>query len=930
MKRNKPIPELQIKQPEKMPGALTTGEKIKKILLILCSVAVTLACVLDILQPEYLRLLLWGGGLLSALWLAVLLMPRLRFRAVFTGGYLVLFAVLLWKYRELVAEGFCYTANDVFRRINAYYDIRLDMYSTQAEQAEAVTAFYLAALQVFAWIYAISAWIPGLRFWGRLLLLLSVCAGLPVGLVPSYWVTGLAAVLLFLGLIPEQRWRALLAPVAGWLIWLGAGALIITPEYYEEHFYKPEQKEKLLEVYEKINTSTFWDDLFEKVETFQREQKEYWENFDLLKAISGGYGSSNGINGGTFQKDGVITFDNVTVLKVTMPEIEQSVYLKGFAAATYTPDGWKEPDKAAAKEYKRLTKQYKQYAQELPQRYLRMLYEQRSTHEDMPEIVFDNTLSAVPSLYRLTMNVDYINAGRQYRYAPYVWESEKKDNGEFVQDLYVRSKKKSKKYEYVFFTADMRGMLDAQENFDGDLLSGHPGWNAFCAFEQAYRAYVYDIYTRLPEGHEQLKAMELASEDASLRKKVNAVVNYLSGYRYTLAPGALPDGEDFVDYFLFENKQGYCVHFASAAVLLLRNMGVPARYAEGYLVTASDIRSAATVGSTLIGGFAGAKYEETSVAQKMVEVKDYSGHAWIEVYCDGFGWVPVEVTYGSTSGATERAEEIDEAVGALPTPTPLPTNTPMPTQTPTPTVAEEVTPIPELTLTPSPTPADTPTPVGRPDTPHPKDTSGITETAPGNTSETGTNKPTSETGQPNRTPDGTNGSVPEGENSGEALQTVRPSTFWERVAELTGGGRILLQLLRVLYVGGLIGGVTALVLYLRYKLVWKWRRESFRSGRRYVLWYYHALERLLAKYGLKQGKHESCLEFQQRVMQECEKIPEVFPEVMGLALKAAFGRERLKQEEQQLVYETYQKMLTRYYKKHSKLYMLYCKIVKLY
>ena len=53
---------------------------------------------------------------------------------------------------------------------------------------------------------------------------------------------------------------------------------------------------------------------------------------------------------------------------------------------------------------------------------------------------------------------------------------------------------------------------------------------------------------------------------------------------YTKTPGSTPRGNDYVEYFLYENKQGVCTHFASAAVLLFRLYGIPARYVEGYLV----------------------------------------------------------------------------------------------------------------------------------------------------------------------------------------------------------------------------------------------------------------------------------------------------------------------------------------------------------
>ena len=50
------------------------------------------------------------------------------------------------------------------------------------------------------------------------------------------------------------------------------------------------------------------------------------------------------------------------------------------------------------------------------------------------------------------------------------------------------------------------------------------------------------------------------------------------------------DSEDFAIWFLTEADTGYCIHFATAAVVLLRAAGIPARYVDGYVVnTQKDV-----------------------------------------------------------------------------------------------------------------------------------------------------------------------------------------------------------------------------------------------------------------------------------------------------------------------------------------------------
>ncbi len=125
-------------------------------------------------------------------------------------------------------------------------------------------------------------------------------------------------------------------------------------------------------------------------------------------------------------------------------------------------------------------------------------------------------------------------------------------------------------------------------------------------------------------------------------------------FTYTLAPGKTPSQEDFVLYFLTEQKRGYCSHFASAAVILLRSLKIPARYVEGYCIPYSYLLKNGQVietdGSEWFGGTPEANLEKKTYS---VEVSDYYAHAWIEVYLEGIGFVPFEVTPASNEDVPE-------------------------------------------------------------------------------------------------------------------------------------------------------------------------------------------------------------------------------------------------------------------------------------
>ena len=68
-------------------------------------------------------------------------------------------------------------------------------------------------------------------------------------------------------------------------------------------------------------------------------------------------------------------------------------------------------------------------------------------------------------------------------------------------------------------------------------------------------------------------------------EKVIAIEEYLkNNYEYTLNPSRVPEGKDFVDWFLFEDKRGYCTYYATSMAVMLRSVGIPARYVEGFVM----------------------------------------------------------------------------------------------------------------------------------------------------------------------------------------------------------------------------------------------------------------------------------------------------------------------------------------------------------
>jgi len=142
-----------------------------------------------------------------------------------------------------------------------------------------------------------------------------------------------------------------------------------------------------------------------------------------------------------------------------------------------------------------------------------------------------------------------------------------------------------------------------------------------------------------------------AEQEYRLRLALALKYHFMNNYRYTMAPGATPMNRDTIEYFLNVQKRGYCAHFASSAAMLLRRVGIPTRYVEGYVITVSDISEAVTVDTDTDGWLLGdSPLEQTALIE--VNVPDASAHAWIEIYIDGYGWIPYEMTPPSSSDPT--------------------------------------------------------------------------------------------------------------------------------------------------------------------------------------------------------------------------------------------------------------------------------------
>ena len=161
------------------------------------------------------------------------------------------------------------------------------------------------------------------------------------------------------------------------------------------------------------------------------------------------------------------------------------------------------------------------------------------------------------------------------------------------------------------------------------------------------------------------------TEILTRRQKVQAICEYVkNSAAYDLNTQRMPkDAEDFTLWFLDESETGYCVHFATAATVLLRAAGVPARYVTGYSVEVQ--------------------------ADVTTEVTGGDAHAWVEFLDDEQGWTVADPTPGIGGTIMIPTEP------SGPEPTEPPTEVPTVPPTEEPTLPPTTAPTEEPTLPPT-------------------------------------------------------------------------------------------------------------------------------------------------------------------------------------------------------------------------------------
>ena len=338
------------------------------------------------------------------------------------------------------------------------------------------------------------------------------------------------------------------------------------------------------------------------------------------------------INNGELGQTDEINYTNELMVRVYTMNYDDSIYLKQFVGVNFKNNTWDEPKWTGepAKELKKLG-----------------VYPQHMTCELIGTGIgsYDWT-----GWHVNCMRIDYVNLDDDRQLMPIY-------SGAMMYGYEPKSEAYFERDDLYFSYWD----VERDTILSWIKIMNEPGYSTILngIYQQAYdiyNDYVYDTYLDVKtDCAEQLIEMFGGSDISSTEKRymvADRVAKYLhDNCSYSLSPGKVPEGKDLVDYFLNESHEGYCTYYASAAVMMLRAAGIPARYVNGFYITGDNL---ARYDNGIVFDD-----EPDDIFSCQYDVLDSDAHAWVEFYIDDFGWVTFDPT---NSSGNEYQEPVTEEV----------------------------------------------------------------------------------------------------------------------------------------------------------------------------------------------------------------------------------------------------------------------------
>mgnify|MGYP003280614494 FL=1 len=289
-------------------------------------------------------------------------------------------------------------------------------------------------------------------------------------------------------------------------------------------------------------------------------------------------------------------------LEVTMEQPEK-VYLRGQVYDTYTGTGWKAADTEETAQYEDL---------------FYWLHEAGFYGQSQIALADGYTETATP----LSMTIRNLSACSAHGYYPYAVYGSETLAADRIGDTDLPTAE-----SLYYLKGSVPDWYQIQRNLS--TAQGRENIETYLSKEQAYADYLRAVDLQMTQDSWAVlqRQLKLDTQTRTISDIRTIIFDYLrEAMTYDETARTMNGSGDFLQYTLERSGHGYSVHYATAAVLMLRYMGVPARYVEGYYLSAEDA----------------ARYK----AGETITLTEENAHAWAEYYVSGVGFVPFEVTPG--------------------------------------------------------------------------------------------------------------------------------------------------------------------------------------------------------------------------------------------------------------------------------------------
>lgn len=242
----------------------------------------------------------------------------------------------------------------------------------------------------------------------------------------------------------------------------------------------------------------------------------------------------------------------------------------------------------------------------------------------------------------------------------------------------------------VYWRGESKSVYNGQGWVDGIGVSGSAAGSV--ELMEDARKHNLQLPEQLPDRIQRLSEAIVGTETGEWRQ-AKLIEQYLKHeLAYNFEDVHLPRaGQDFVDHFLFEQQFGYCDHFSTAMVIMLRTIGIPARWVKGFATGELTDESFAALkaavpdvtkhgqpawlepvplpGYSLVNSQEYALDSEAGQHLQSVIVRSLHAHSWVEAYIEGQGWVAFEPTpqqhFGSPTLSDSALASESEVQGGL-------------------------------------------------------------------------------------------------------------------------------------------------------------------------------------------------------------------------------------------------------------------------